>query len=221
MDANSPSFRDKVLKGLLWLGAGTFLGQLISWIATIIIIRLLSPSDYGLLAMAGTFIALLTVISELGIGASVIQAPKITEKEISQIFGIVIATSVLGWAICHLAAPAIAQFYNEHRLVSIIRVMNINFILMAFYIIPESLFIREMNFKTKAKIDVSAQVGSAFLTLILALSGMGIWSLILREGQRYQNEFTVLLTTSKHHCLDSFDRFDYPSSLDMNRCWDS
>ena len=178
MDVNSPSFSNKVLKGFLWLGTGTFLGQLISWLATIIIIRLLSPSDYGLLAMAGTFIALLTMISELGMGASIIQAPKISEDEIQKIFGIVIVTNVLAWAICHLAAPAIALFYNERQLVSIIRVMNINFILMAFYIIPQSLFIREMNFKMKAKIDVSAQVGSVLLTLILALNGIGVWSLV-------------------------------------------
>ena len=178
MDVNSPSFSNKVLKGFLWIGTGTLLGQLISWIATIIIIRLLSPSDYGLLAMAGTFTALLTMISELGMGSSIIQAPKISENEIQKIFGIVIVTNVLAWAICHLAAPAIALFYNERQLVSIIRVMNINFILMAFYIIPQSLFIREMNFKTKTKIDVSAQVGSAFLTLILALNGIGVWSLV-------------------------------------------
>lgn len=178
MAAEETSFRTKVLKSFLWLGTGTFIGQSISWISTIFVIRLLSPSDYGLFAMAFTFINFLSIISELGLNASVIQAEHINEKEIRQIYGMVILSSFLGLILCHLAAPFIALFYNEHRLVPIIRVLNINFILVAFYIIQQSLFMRELNFKTKAKIDISAQVGASLLTLILAWNGTGVWALV-------------------------------------------
>lgn len=173
------SFSNKVLKGFLWLGTGTFFGQAISWLSTIIVIRLLLPADYGLMAMASTFIMLLTMISELGIGVSIIQAEHISEKEIGQIFAVVIISSFFGWLLCYFAAPLIALFYNEHKLVFLIRVLNINFILIALYIIPQSLFIREMNFKTKVKIDITAQVGASVLTLILALNDMGVWALVL------------------------------------------
>jgi teichuronic acid exporter len=179
MAPDKASFKTKVLKGFFWLSIGMFVGQFISWISTIIVIRLLLPKDYGLMAMASSVIALLMTFSELGISASIIQAERITEKEIRQIYGFIIASSLVVFITCHLAAPLAALFYREHDLVPIIRVMNINFLLIALYLVPQSLFIREMNFKSKSAIDVSAQIGSALVTLGLAWAGMGVWALVI------------------------------------------
>ena len=170
-------FRSKVLKSLLWLGSGRFAGQLISWASTIIIIRLLSPSDYGLMAMAMVFIGFLTMISDFGISAALIQASEITKYEIQQIFGVVILASTAGMVITFLLTPAIASFFHEDKLIPLIRLLNVNFILITMYVIPHSLFIREMNFQTKAKVDIVAQTGSSLLMLGLAFKGMGVWSL--------------------------------------------
>jgi len=174
-------FRTKVLRGFFWLSSGTFIGQSLSWIATIFVMRLLSPSDYGIMAMAGTVITLLATVGELGICSSVIQAAEINEEKIRQIFGFGIITSLLAGMICCLTAPVIAHFYNEQKLVPLVRLLSVDFILIIFYMIPESLYIREMNFKTKAIVDISAQVGAAILTLILALSGLGIWALVVGQ----------------------------------------
>lgn len=175
--AEEASFKTKVVKGFLWLGTGTFLGQLISWISTILVIRILLPSDYGLMAMAASFIFLISTISELGIGSSIIQAEQIKEKEISQIFGFCIISSFFGFIVSYATAPVIAAFFNEHKLVTLIRFLSLNFILISLYIIPEMSFIREMNFRKKAQIDIIAQTGTAILTLILALKGLGVWAL--------------------------------------------
>jgi O-antigen/teichoic acid export membrane protein len=171
-------FRTKVLRGLYWLTVGTFAGQLISWVSTLIVIRLLLPKDYGLMAMAGTALALLTTFSELGIGASIVQAENPAEEEIRQIYGFVLLTSAAGWLICHLAAPLAAAFYREPDLVPVLRVMNINLILIALYMVPQAIFIREMDFKAKTAIDLSAQIGSASASLLCALAGMGVWALV-------------------------------------------
>jgi len=179
MAGTQASFKDKVVKGFLWVGTGTFLGQVVSWLSTLLVIRLLSPSDYGLMAMALTFTGLLTMISGLGVNAPVIQAADISDRQIQQLFGFVVLTGAASWLVCHLTAPLIARFYGEKDLILMIRVMNINFILIAFYLIPQSLLVREMDFKTKAKVDVLAQVGSALLTLSLAWKGLGAWSLIV------------------------------------------
>ena len=173
------SFKKKVIDGFIWLGTGTFLGQAISWLSTIIIIRLLQPSDYGLMAMATTFVALLTTVGELGIGASIIQADKINENDVRLIQGVVLVTSIFGLIICYLAAPAIAYFYADPRLIPIIRIMGVVFLLVAFYAIPQSLIVRHMNFRLKAKVDIFAQVGAALLTLFLAVQGHAVWSLVV------------------------------------------
>lgn len=178
MAAKETTFSQKVLKGFLWLGTGTFLGQLIAWCSTIIVIRLLSPSDYGLMSMSTVFLNLLIMLSELGISASIIQAGKINEKEIRQIFGVVIISSSCGWVLCFFSAPLVALFFNEDRLIFLIRITSINFFLIALFLIPQSILIREMNFKAKAKVDISAQVGASVLALIFAFKGMGVWALI-------------------------------------------
>lgn len=172
------SFKDKVMKGLLWLSAGTFIGQFISWISTIFVIRLLQPQDYGVMAMAGSFVFLLTTVSELGIGAALIQAENITDREVGQIFGFALTTSLAGFLLCYAAAPAVASFYREPRLVPAFRVLGLNIMLIALYLTPQALFIREMDFKTKAKIDIAAQITASLTTLGLAWHGAGAWSLI-------------------------------------------
>lgn len=170
-------FRTKVLKSFLWLGTGTFLVQLISWASTIFVIRLLFPSDYGLMAMATTFISLLTTISELGIGSAIIQADQLQEKEIRQLFGFCILTGIFGFIVSYAAAPLIASFFKEPKLVTLVRFLGLNFILLSLYMVPQMSFVREMNFKTKAQVDVITQTGGAILTLILALNGLGVWAL--------------------------------------------
>lgn len=178
-DKKETSFKSRVLKSFVWLGTGTFAGQLISWVATIVVIRLLSTSDYGLMAMANTFIAFFIVMSDLGLSAAIIQSDQIEENEIRQLLGFIIVTGIICIALSYFVAPAIALFYNENRLIPIIRLLSLNFIIIAMYIVPQSLFIREMDFKTKAKVDISAQTVASILVLYLALNGFGVWALVL------------------------------------------
>jgi len=178
MAIEGTSFRSSVIRGVLWVSTGTLISQVLSWVSTIIVIRLLAPSDYGLMAMTAVFISLLAMISELGVGASLIQAKELTEREIRQIFAWVLITGLIGFVACYASAPWVARFYNEPDLVVMIRVLGVSMTLMLAYAVPQGLFIREMNFKAKTQIEISAQLGATLLTLILALKGMGVWSLI-------------------------------------------
>jgi O-antigen/teichoic acid export membrane protein len=173
------SLKSKVLKGFLWLATAEFLTQPISWLATIVIIRLLSPADYGLLAMSNTFVFIITTMSELGMNASLVQAKNLNDRDIRNIYGVVIVSVVICSLFSYMVAPAIASFYGEERVTAIIRAMIINFLLICFYLIPQSIVTREMDFKMKAKIDTAARVGSSLGTLVFAYFGMGVWSLVL------------------------------------------
>lgn len=178
MAVEGGSFRKSVLGGFFWLSAATFAGQFVSWLSTVIVIRLLSPSDYGLMAMTMVFISLLTMISEMGIGSALIQVKELGEREIRQIFGWALISGLVGLTFCYMSAPLVAQFYNEPKLVIIVRILTINVILVMLYVVPQSLFVREMNFKVKSQIDFTAQLGTALVTLAFALGGMGIWALV-------------------------------------------
>lgn len=172
------SFHSRVIKSFIWVGSGNLLGQLISWASTIIVIRLLLPSDYGLMAMATTFIRLPTLLGELGVGASIIRSKEISKEEISCIFGFIICSSLLFWMIVFFLAPIVALFYIEPKLTLIIKIISVNFFIIALYQVPQSFLIREMNFKAKAKVDVLSQVGAAMISITLAIQGAGVWALV-------------------------------------------
>lgn len=175
------SFRNKALKGFAWLSTGTFIGQSVSWISTLIVIRLLTPADYGLMAMAGSFIVLVAMFNDLGFNAAIIQKKEIEDIEVRQIFTLVLIAGIFGCILCFLAAPIVAWFYGEHRLVPLVRLMSLNFVLSALFLVPEALTVREMNFLVKARIDVIARVISAILTLVLAVLSLGVWALAFGE----------------------------------------
>jgi O-antigen/teichoic acid export membrane protein len=170
--------RRRVLHGFFWLGSGTSVGQALSWISTIIVIRLLAPSDYGLMAMTTVFTGLVATVGEFGIGAALVQARHLTEREVRQIFGWVLLTGAAGAILAFASAPFIAAFYRQPQLVPLIQVMSFSIVLTMLYVVPQSMFVRELNFSAKAKIDVASQVVSVLFTLVFAWAGMGVWSLV-------------------------------------------
>lgn len=178
MAVAAATFKHSVLRGFFWQGTGTIIGQVISAVSMIVVVRLLSPSDYGLMAMAGAFLTFLTVVSELGIGGGLIQAKELTERQIRQIFGLILGTGLIGFLACYALAPWVARFYSAPDLVAILRILSVSILLEALYLIPRAMIIREMNFKVKTQIEVFALFGSALLTLVLAWNGFGVWSLV-------------------------------------------
>jgi O-antigen/teichoic acid export membrane protein len=87
-------------------------------------------------------------------------------------------TSLLAWGACHAAAPFVAAFYGQRELVGLIRIMSLTFLLLMLYVIPQGLNAREMNFKLKAHVEFFSQLFGALATLVLAVYGMGVWSLV-------------------------------------------
>lgn len=178
MAAGSTSLRDSVVKGMLWQSSGAVFGQIVSALSMVVVVRLLSPSDYGLMATATGFLSLLTVLSELGIGGVIVQTKELTERLMQQVFGLVLLMGIGGFLACYLAAPGVALFYREPDLVPMLHALSGIVLLIALYIVPHALLVREMNFGVKAKIEMLSQLVLAFGTPMLAWLGMGVWSLV-------------------------------------------
>lgn len=205
MALEEPLLRIKVFRGLLWLGTSTFIVQLISWLSTIFVIRLLSPSEFGLMAMTAGFVSLLTMVSELGVSSALIQARELTEREIRQTFAWVLITGLVGLAASFASAPWVADFYDVPDLVWMIRILAVNMVMVMVYVIPQSLFVREMNFKVKAQIEMFAQLGATLLTLILALNEMGVWALIAGQIVLYSIKALAFNIARPHWITPLFD----------------
>lgn len=171
-------YRTRVAKSFLWQGGAKFLGQAISWLSTVMVIRLLTPDDYGLMAMATLVVGLLMLVSDLGVSAATIQVRNLNPEQLGELFGFAILVNCVAAGVVFLGAPVAAAFFREPRLIGLLRILSGGFLLVALYVLPESLLMRDLRFDQKARADVLATAVSAVLTFSLALKGFGVWSLV-------------------------------------------
>ncbi len=174
----TPNFKRKIVSSLLWQGTSNFTGQAISWLCTILVIRFLSPEDYGLMAMANLFFALLLTLSEAGMGGALIQATELTHADVRRVQGLVLITHLASFAMVFFGAPLAAELFREPRLILMLKVGSFAFLLSALYVTPEALLRRDLDYRIKARVDIAATVSSAVLSLVLAALGCGVWSLV-------------------------------------------
>ena len=172
------TFRSQVLSALRWIAGVSLLGQLVSWSVTIVVMRILSPADYGLLAMATVLVNFLGMMAQFGVGAAAIQASDMDDAKLRQIFGLVIVINAGLFLLLFLAAPLIAWFFDEQRLVAIVRALGVQFILMMFTVIPSAQLSRQLKFKGQSLVDLSGVIVSSLTALVCALSGLGVWALV-------------------------------------------
>jgi O-antigen/teichoic acid export membrane protein len=168
----------RVFGSLLWLGSASIVGQIVSWLSAILVIRLLSPSDYGLMAMASLPVGLLMLIGDLGVGSIVVQAPTLERPRLKALFGTCLLAHLLGAAVLFVGAPLVASFFAEPRVILILRALSFSFVCLGFSALPRALMARDLQFDRRAKIDVLTALVSSFVALVLAMRGWGVWSLV-------------------------------------------
>lgn len=152
--------------------------QLVSWTSTVIIARILTPSDYGLMGMAAVYLGLVALINEFGLTAAILRGRDLTDDQISQIGGFGVA---IGLGFCALslgAANPIARFYGEPAVRGIIMVLSLNFIFSSASVLPRSLLARDLEFKKLAWIDGTTNIIQMGCTILLAFLGFRYMALV-------------------------------------------
>jgi len=173
------SLRSQALSGLRWSASVRLASQVFTWAITLVVIRLLTPADYGLLAMATVFVSFLAMFSELGLGAAVVQKADVDHHLLKRVFGVVLVIHFSLAALLALAAPLIAAFYAEPKVVPVIRVLSLQFIVAAFAVIPDAQLQRRMEFRNRSLLDLSGTIIASFTTLTMAFAGAGVWALVM------------------------------------------
>ena len=172
------SISQAVISGIRWSAGVRLLSQVSTWAITLIVIRLLAPADYGLVAMASVFVGLAAMLSELGLGMSVVQAKEIDEALLRQLFGVILIVQLCIFAFLLLFAPAIAAFFSEPRVTGVVQALGLQFVFSAFGVIPDALLKRSLRYKTRSVIELIAAIAASVLTLVFAFGGLGVWSLV-------------------------------------------
>jgi O-antigen/teichoic acid export membrane protein len=174
----SNDLRSKTVRAISHLGIGGALGKVISLATTLLLARLLSPTDYGLMEIAMMFIGFISFFNEIGMGAAIVQKTDLTASEVNGCFAIAIGFSVVLCLAAVLASGYIAVFFKHPQLQGMISALAVGFILGAFGAVPEAFLRKEMHFKAIAGVTILSILIQSAVGICLALSGFGVWSLV-------------------------------------------
>ncbi|HNC41314.1 MAG TPA: oligosaccharide flippase family protein, partial [Nitrosomonas sp.] len=150
------TIREQAIAGIKWTAGGKLAAQAITWGITLIVMRLLHPEDYGLLAIASVFLAFMMMLSEAGLAPALVQKQELSKIALQQVFAIIIVINLALLALLNLLAPIIANFFNDERLILILNVMSLQFLTVIAITIPQVLLYRELKFKYLSIIDFIA-----------------------------------------------------------------
>jgi len=165
-------------RGIAWVGSVKWIVQLITWGTTIVVARILSPSDYGLMTMGTVLLSFISLLGESGIGATVITVRDITPKQTAQINGAALLMGVASFSIAALAAFPVGWFYRAPSLPPVIIALSFTLVISGFRVVPSALLQRDLRFPRVAGIDAAQGIIQALSTVLLAILGFRYWSLV-------------------------------------------
>lgn len=170
----------RVRSAVIWRSGSQILAQLVQWAATFLVIRILSPHDYGLFAMTGVVLVFLNMLNGYGLASGLIQKPDITPRDIRQLFGmLLLLNGALAAAQVFVLAPAAAAYYRQPVVAHMLQVQALLYLTTPFIALPYALLSRSLEFRRQARVNILASVASAAAALGGALAGLGVWTLVL------------------------------------------
>lgn len=177
----SENLKHKMLGALAWSSVDRVAQQGTQFIIGIILARLLSPTDYGLMGMVMIFATLSYVLVEGGLTAALVRTKNITREHTNTVFYSNLIVSVSLYLLFFFTAPLIADFFNQKELIPLIRVTNLALIFNSLYIVPYGLIERNLDFKKLAKVNFISTSISGVAGAISAFYNAGVWALVIQQ----------------------------------------
>ncbi|MBU1153070.1 lipopolysaccharide biosynthesis protein [bacterium] len=170
--------KEKTVSGLRWVGLSIFSTRVLHFVTSIILARLLSPADFGIIAIGFLIIQVLEMFRDLGIGQAIIYKKDEIEKTADTAF---ILTPIIGislFALGYLIAPLIAIFFKNASLAPVVKLLALTIVLSSLEVVPSFLLEKELRFKKKVIAEILPTVGYTGVAISLAYLGYGLWSIV-------------------------------------------
>lgn len=182
------NLKTKTVKGVGWSAIDNVAQYGVSFLVGIVLARLLSPDDYGLLGIIAIFTAICTALIDGGFTTALIRKKDATEDDYNTVFIVNLGLSILLYLLIFFCAPLIADFFMREELVALTRVSSLGIIMAALALVQRTRLTKRIDFKTQTKITLIASVTSGVVGIAMALLGCGVWSLVaqtlVKEGLR-------------------------------------
>ena len=184
------SLAESTASGAKWSLISVTGRRLMSLLTSIVLARLLSPTDFGLVAMAAVFVGFIELLRDMGTGAGIVQTSRPTDELLSSVFWLNVGLGVVATALLLSLAPLAAMLFRESRLTLVLQGLSISVPFAALSVVQTSLLAREMRFRRLAIVELTGSLAGGVLGIMLALSGYAVWSLV------WQSVCSVLLVSA-------------------------
>lgn len=205
------SLRNRTISGLLWSFIDNFVVQGITFIVGIILARLLTPKEFGLIGMITVFIAVSTSFINSGFGTALIRKKDCTDEDFSTVFYFNMIAGILFYTVLFISATAISNFFNEPELKPLVQILGLVLIIDAFTIIQRTILTKHINFRLQAKISVIASIISGIIGLSMAYTGFGVWSLVAKQLSQQTTNSVLLWLWNKWRPMLKFSKKSFIS----------
>ena len=181
MEMTGESLTKKTIKGVIWSVLERFSVQGIHFIVTLVVARLLTPRDFGVVGMMAIFLAVAQSFIDSGFSQALIRKNNRTDVDCSTVFYFNIIVSAILYLLLFFLAPWIAEFYEEPQLVSITRVLCIVVVINSFSVVQRAILTSSLDFKTQTKASLTSSLLSGVAGVIMAIKGFGVWTLVWQQ----------------------------------------
>lgn len=201
----SPDFGQRIRRAVIWRSGSQIAGQVIAWASTFLVIRILTPADYGLFALTQVMLMLFTMMNGYGLASAAIQRDAIGHHEMRQIFGLLLLLNG-GLALAQIAtAPLAAAYYREPMVADLLRVQALIYLTMPFSALAYAKLARTLEFHRQAQVNLASALIGAGVALGGALSGWGVWALVWAPIAMFASRALGLTIAAKSWLWPSFD----------------
>ncbi len=167
------------IKGTKWVFLSAFVSNACHPIFTIILARLLIPSDFGLIAYATIFIGVVKLVQDIGLRQALIQKKEDIEKSADIVFTVNIVLGLIWYLGAFMIAPYLAEFFNDSRITNILRIMALSFLIIPFGSVQNTLLTKHLHFSKLFFLGLVPALIPGLVSIVLAIVGYGVWSLVV------------------------------------------
>lgn len=194
----------KVFSNFIWRFAERCGAQLVTFIVSIVLARILTPSDYGTIALVTVFTTILQVFIDSGLSTALIQKKDADDLDFSSVFYFNFIVCLILYIIMFVSAPCIADFYKDSNLITIIRVISLTLIISGVKGVQQSYVSRHMLFKRFFFSTLGGTIFSAVLGIIMAYAGFGVWAIVFQQLSNNAIDTLILWITVKWRPIKKF-----------------
>jgi O-antigen/teichoic acid export membrane protein len=177
--AESGGMAARIRSAVIWRSGSQIVGQMVMWGSTFLVLRLLTPGDYGLFAMTQVVIGLAQLLNGYSFASSLVQAEQLDERRAGQVFGMLILMNFGMAAVQFAFAPIAADYFHQPALVAMLRVQCLLHLTTPLIVVPQALLSRNIDFKTQARANLCAALAGAIAAPTCAVAGLGVWTLVI------------------------------------------